>query len=304
MAGNSIFNLVKKLLPRIERSTVEEDLRVTEKECVTAVMPSWDAAAAYFKVNKLVSDEASDMQQLFYRNFDLRRASKAGNFVMEIATRVKALHENILVLQGAIDDHLEKDIITAGLTMRSAFVIRAAANMSLLTRYMLGLLNYLYTAEAEANGTTLSPGLEISKAEMKYIDQNFTRFVRLYSEYTMPRKDFEKLVAQLPDVFINDASANSVKGLYDNLDPMEQSGLAGIIGNPIYKVRLIIASWQNDRYNAAKEKKRQLELRLTYLQMRKEGQEDPGLEREIGVTQERIEKLDRHLRQVEEDLEI
>lgn len=299
----SIFNFVKKLLPRIERTTVAEDLRTTEKECINIIMPSWNAAETYFKLNKLASAETEDLASLFYRNFDLRRAMKSPNFVTEISRRVSVLHENISLLQSAIDNYLEKDIIADGLTVKTAFVLRAASNMSLITRYMMALLNYIYTVEAKHYDVSLEPGLEICKAEMKYVEQNFVRFVKLFSEYTLPSKEFEKLIGEIPEVFVNGKTEGAVSGLLGkSIDPFEKYGVSGFVGNPIYRVRLLIAKWQNDRYESAKAKKQQLELRLLYLQMQKEENTDPTIVNEIKRLQDRIEGYDKYLREVEESV--
>lgn len=301
----SIFNFVKKLLPRIERSTVAEDLRTTEKECVNVAIPSWEAASVYFKLNKPASDEAREMHALFYRNFsDHNHASKSPTFVMDINRLLPTLHGNIVSLQAMLDQYLEKDILAEGLTMRAAFVMRASSNVSLVTRYLLALLNYLYTVEAKHFDTSLEPGLEITKAEMRYVEQNFVRFVKLFTEYTVPAKDFKKLLDTMPDVFINSQTEGAISGLHHSstLDPFAKYGISGFVGNPIYRVRLVIAKWQNDRYESAKAKKQQLELRLLYLQMQKDETKDPSVINEITRLQNRIEGYDKYLREVEESI--
>jgi hypothetical protein len=87
-------------------------------------------------------------------------------------------------------------------------------------------------------------------------------------------------------------------------DPMESAGLSGFVGSAIYAIRLPIAQWQNDRYEAAKSKKQQLELRLLYLQMQSKQKHDPAIEKEIAVVQDRIDGLEYKLRKTEEDLGI
>lgn len=299
----SIFNFVKKLLPRIERSTIAEDLRTTEKECLNVVIPSWGSSETYFKLNKIASVEAQEMSALFYRNFDMRKAMKAPNFISDINRRVTNLHENIVVLQEVIEEYLEKDIISDGLTVRSAFIVRAASNVSLVTRYLMALLNYLYTVEAQHYDVSLEPGLEICKAEMKYVDENFVKFVKLFSEYSRPSADFRKLMAEVPEIYVNQKAQNAVNGFFGkSLDPFEQYGVAGFIGNPIYRVRLLVAKWQNDRYESAKAKKQQLELRLLYLQMQRDEKKDPVVVNEIKRLQDRIEGYDKYLREVEENI--
>ena len=300
--SSSIFNFVKKLLPRIDRHTVAEDLRTTEKEAVNVVMPSWDAAADFFRINKPKSEEAEGMKQVFYRIFDMRRAMKAPTFIEDISRRLPDLHKNILYLQSVLDDMLEKDILADGLTAKSAFILRSSSNISLITRYLSSLLNYLYTAEAKAADQALDAELEISIAEMKYVDQNFVRFAQLFSEYTQPLKE---IIGELPEIFLAKQSEDAVRGVagISNVDPFDKYGIAGLVGNPIYRVRLVIAKWQNDRYESAKAKKQQLELRLLYLKMQKEEEKDPAVVKEIERLQGRIEGYDRYLREVEENVE-
>jgi hypothetical protein len=86
-------------------------------------------------------------------------------------------------------------------------------------------------------------------------------------------------------------------------DPLYAVGLSGFIGNPIYQVRMAVAKWQNDRYNSAKVTLEQLTLRKIYLDSLKDkGDADPQLTEEIKYTQQRIDKYNQYLREVEEDL--
>lgn len=301
----SIFDFAKGLLPRIDRNTVSEDLRVTEKEAVNMVIPSYAAASTYFKLNKLASVEAKELTSIFYRNFALpKKPVKAPNLVMELERLMKPLHENIVQLQSLIDEKLDRDILRDGLTVKSAFLLRSASNLSMVTRYSLALLNYLYTAEAKHHDVTLDPSLEISPAEMKYVEKNFLRFVRLISEYAQPAQDFKNVVLGLPEMYLTKEAEIAARASYEKTsDPFESLGVSGFIGNPIYRVRLVIAKWQNDRYDSAKAKKQQLELRLLYLQMQKDEKQDPGVVKEIERLQSRIESYDRYLREVEDAIE-
>lgn len=299
----SIFNFIGKLLPRIERANVAEDLRVTEKEWLNVVAPSWTAAETYFKINKPKSKEALDMSAIFYQNFDLKRAAKAPNFILEITRRLPVFYDNLQAVREFVNEYLEPDIIAEGLTSKSAFVLRSASNMSLVSRYMLSLLNYLYTVEAADSKTELDPALSICKAEQKYVVTYYPVFVKLFSQYTTPNKDFKLLLGKIPEVYVSSKNEDAVVGLHGfTIDPFASGGVSGFIGNPIYSIRLVIASWQNSRYEAAKTKKQQLELRLLYLEMQQKEQYDASVVKEIEILQTRIENLDRDLREVDEKL--
>lgn len=303
-----ILQFIKSLLPRFERSAVSDDLRVTEKELTKVVVPSYQAANDHFRLSKPVSDEVKDLQAIFAHKFDYGRTSKSSSFISDINFRLKNLVENVNYISSVLDDLVSKDVLRDGMTMRAAFVIRAASSMSMISRYMLSLLNYIYMAEAKERDQELSEALQISKAEVRYVEDAFERFVALLSVYTIDPDLFSKQVVGLPEVFVNEKTEAVVYALMektDEFDPLEKTGLAGFCGNPIYMVRMAIAQWQNDRYESAQTKKRQLELRLAYLEMKKkDGSSEASLEKEIMILQDRIEKLDYKLRETEEDLGI
>jgi hypothetical protein len=301
----SIFNFTKKLLPRIDRSQVSEDLRMTEKEVSNIVIPCWETAAAHFKLNKPGSPEFEDLNKRFARSFDYRNQSKSQNFIQDIEKRLPNLLETVTVLREAVEKDLEKDILSAGLTSKKAFILRSVSNLSFITRYIPSLLNYLYTVEAAYHDKSLEDDLKISKGDMAFIDRNFDRFVRLFGEYTMSTKDFKGVLIKTPEVALTPENQEMVMGLYkqNEIDPFSGFGVSGFVGSVIYRIRLPIAKWQNDRYEAAKAKKQQLELRLLYLEMQKSKETTPALVEDIARLQERIEGYDRYLREVEESLE-
>lgn len=299
-----ILDFVKKLLPRFERSTVSEDLRATEKELTKMVMPSYEAAANVFRNFKLESEEVKQLQTVFAANIKTGYGGSVKNFVIDINNRLKNLHENARNVAELLDNTIADDVITAGITAPAAFVIRSASNISFLSRYMLSLLNYVYTCEATARDTEVEPGLEISKAEMKYVETNFHTFVKLFARYSAEPEEFNKLYAAIPDIILNERRARMAMALLEQkeTDPLGDSGYAGFVGSPIYSVRLAYAQWQNSRYESAKAKKQQLELRLLYLENQLKNRKDPSLANEISHLQDRIEKLDYQLAETDKEL--
>lgn len=300
--SNTIFDFVKKLLPRIERQDIEEDLRLTEKELINVSMPAFEAAKDFLNVNPPKSKQFNNLQASFYQVVNTPKLQRGSNFVSDISTRLKTLHDNVVHLQGVIGESLDKDIMSAGMTMRAAFLMRAAANISHISRYVLSLLNYVYTVEALARNEDTPHTIEISKQEIKYVEANFTRFATLLSHYTIPTKDFEKMIKELPEVYVNESTRKAVEASA-KFDTISKTYLAGFVGSPIYAVRLMIAQWQNDRYESTKAKKTQLELRLLYLKSQEEnGHQDPAIEREISRLQDRIEKLDNKIHETENEI--
>lgn len=299
-----ILDFIKKLLPRVNRTDVADDLRTTEKEMTKIVIPSYQQAADAFRAIKLESEEVKSLQAVFSANFKSMHYSAAKNFVIDINIRLKNLFENMTYVSNLLDTVVDKDIITAGLTTRSAFVLRSASNMSFLSRYMLSLLNYIYTAEAVSRDVEVEPSIEISKAEMKYVETKFHVFVKLFMQYSAEPEDFKKLYEAIPDLIANERTNKMLAAMLESkeADPLAATGYSGFVGSPIYTVRLAFAQWQNSRYESAKAKKQQLEFRLLYLENQAKNRKDPALVNEIQRLQDRIEKLDYQLTETDTEL--
>jgi hypothetical protein len=301
-----ILNFIKKLLPRIERSTISEDLRTTEKELSKVAIPSWASASEHFRIAKPKSNELQRFQLLFYQHFDLRRAVKSFSFVEDIARRLNNLLVNVTFLQSILEDEMEKDLITQGMTMRHAYILRSASNMSMVSRYLLSLLNYLYMVEAREREEVPNENLSIAKAEIAYVEKHFATFAQLFSQYAQDPETFRVTLENMPTALVSEKTRGVLQAMLaaSSKDPLEEVGMAGFVGNPIYSVRLMIAQWQNERYESAKSKLKQLELRLAYLEMQEKGKNDPIVEREIAILQDRIEKLDYKIRETDHELGI
>lgn len=299
-----ILDFIKKLLPRVNRSDIADDLRTTEKEMTKIVMPSYQQAADAFRTIKLQSVEVESLQAVFSANFKANRHSSAKNFIIDINIRLKNLLENMTYVSTLLDTVVDKDIITSGLTTRSAFVLRSASNMSFLSRYMLSLLNYIYTVEAISRDVEVEPSIEISKAEIKYVENKFHAFVKLFAQYSAEPEEFKKLYEAIPDLIANERTNKMLAAMLESkeADPLASTGYSGFVGSPIYTVRLAFAQWQNSRYESAKAKKQQLEFRLLYLENQAKNRKDPALMNEIQRLQDRIEKLDYQLAETDTEL--
>ena len=299
-----ILDFIKKLLPRVNRSDIADDLRTTEKEMTKIVMPSYQQAADAFRTIKPQSVEVESLQAVFSANFKANRHSSAKNFIIDINIRLKNLLENMTYMSTLLDTVVDKDIITSGLTTRSAFVLRSASNMSFLSRYMLSLLNYIYTVEAISRDVEVEPSIEISKAEVKYVENKFHAFVKLFAQYSAEPEEFKKLYEAIPDLIANERTNKMLAAMLESkeADPLASTGYSGFVGSPIYTVRLAFAQWQNSRYESAKAKKQQLEFRLLYLENQAKNRKDPALMNEIQRLQDRIEKLDYQLAETDTEL--
>lgn len=298
-----ILNYILSLLPRLEKSQMLEDLRITKTEIEKNVVPTYEAAIPHFKTNKFKSQDVTGLAEMFYRNYELAKSNKQANFIVEIASRLKSLLTNIDAVTDQIEDTLDKDVINEGLTARKALLIRAAEQMGAISGYATDLLVFVYYNEALAYGADKSnDSIALPKMTEDRVRKNIVQFARMLSVYGRDPKDFAASLANLPDVVLNSKTAVSLTAVYreERLDPFSGTLAAGFTGNPIYHLRLVVAEWQSNRYKNNKDKKRMLELRLLYLKTLVDGTPDAQLEREIQYIQGRIEKIEYMMAKAEE----
>ncbi len=301
-----LISFVKALVPRLSKEQVLEDIRITAGELDQIVAPCYKHAADYFKSNKFNSEACKSLSDSFYTKLDKSGIARQSNMVAEVALRVDFLKDNLSYVSAQIEELMERDIINEGLTAKKALLMRAAEHISFLSRFSSDLLSYVYTHESESYGTEVNPDLQLVPAVKKHVEANIGFFASYLGDYGMPNKEFSKIITQVPDVVISSRNENAILGTYkeNEIDPFKGIYLSGFTGNPIYHVRLFIAEWQTARYKAAKEKKKTLELRLMHLRLVNEKKNDARLEAEIAYNQNRVDKLERYLREVEEDLEL
>lgn len=301
----NILLYLKALFPMLEKNKILEDLDITNNELEKNILPSYSDAADYFRLNKITSADTKDLINIFYRNFDLKRSTKQSNIISELNNRIKNLIQNTNFIKEQIEITLEKNIINDGLSAKKVSLIRSAEYMSFLTKYLGDFLNYVYVNEAIAKDSIIKESMELSPASIKYVNQNLLRFARIFSDYSIDPDDYKKLYAKIPEISLSSKTENSINGLYTEkeIDPYSSGLVSHFSYNPIYHIRMVIAEWQTNRYNANKEKKKILELRLLYLKMKKDDKNDAALEKEINYLQGRIDNLERKMRDVEDSLD-
>jgi len=317
----NIIKFIKKLLPSIEKNKVLEDLRISIAELEQTIIPIYNTATTTFEVNKFKSNVNKDLSVLFYRAFDLQGRSKQSNFISEIDSRLINLLANAVYIRDNISEIFEHTIVNEGLSAKKAILLRAAGNISFITRFSLDLLTVVCSNEKEAinkKNLNLDESDDVLAPMMvKRIDKGIKSFAMYVSDHGVPNNIYSKIIGQVPNIAINTNSAQGITSVYkeSDIDPfisgMTKSGATNTFidvmdftYNPIFHVRLMIAEWQAERYKASKDKKKLLELRLLSLKMQLEDKYDAKLEQEIIYIQNRVNKIDYYLLEVEKSLEI
>lgn len=299
-----LFDYIKKLLPSIGKDQISEDLRITISNIDNQCLPTYNEASNYFKTNPIKSKKAKELEDKFYKNLDTNGVSKQVNIISEVNLRLGFIRDNALYVQEQLDKIFEKDILSEGLTIKQTHYIRATEAFYFVANYSLDLLKYILHEETEHVNDKANDNIELSKFNIKLVENNIMDFAIILSNYGIPKDKFQKLLTEVPDVIINSSTIETVSGLYKEKqsDPFTRGLVNNFTKNPIFHIRAVIAEYQNNKYKSNKEKKKELDLRLLYLQSVKANDNNPSLEKEIMITQQRVDKLDSSIREYEEDI--
>ena len=299
-----LYDFIKGLLPKIEKDTVVEDLVATIKDLDNVTIPSLSQASAFFRTYKVKGDETIKLEKAWKDTYKTK-LMRQPTFVGDIHIAMGNLRTNADFILKQVELIASRDMVSQAMTAQKAILVRAAEHMSFCTRFASDALNLIYDSESgKVMDKSSHEELAIPKQSRERIVRQMATFGRLMTIYGVDPSLFSKSYVKVPDLLLSVDTVEIVSQTYNEaeIDPFRGTLQAGFIGSPIYHIRMVIADWQTRRFKAAEDKKKALELRLLHLKNQSEGNSSAALEKEIQYTQDRIDKYDRYISEVEEDL--
>lgn len=300
----NLKKFIQALLPSLERNDVVDDLKESIKG-MEQILPSLGEAVSHFRLSPMKSEDNEYLRKEFYRNWTAKASKKSGNFLEDIQTGVSNAIDNAKYVLESIQTEGTKYIVSDSVTARHAAVLRASGAMSFIARFVPDVLNLVYVNEAIAANADMRSSIDVKAPARIRVNKNISNLGVAITDYGMPRKEFEKIIGKIPDVFVAGDRADVTDSVYrpSELDPFESSSvISNAFENPIFSVRMVFAQWQIARHNATKYKLEQLRLRLLHLQNLQNQQHSPAAEKEIERLQDRIDKIDREIHDTEKEL--
>jgi len=296
---SSILDFFKSLLPRVEKDDVMDSILAVDDLLEKIVIPAYRQMVPVFS-DGFKSKEAKTVNDFFLKELGIRGAK---TFLPKFAEHLEFMHNNLDVLKKEVQAELGRDVVVDGATSRKIMLIRVVSNFEFCANSALALTNYLLSAEkAEIDGGDVMKDLNPMEVR-EVVDASFN-LAKLVPAYGVPSDKFQKILDGAIDVHLSKNDQTS-ENLYreTELDPITPPGLKNFRGNPIYMVRMSVSEWRKRRYDAAKDRKKLLELRILDLEQLREGSSNPALEKEITFWQGKVSKLEKYIREQEEVLD-
>lgn len=284
-----IDQYLTSLLPSFSKERVMEDCRLTRSEIKDISLPLYETASKAFKGHKFQNEEVQNMQAVFGRMVK----GHSGGLIDGVLSALKQSLENLDEVEKLIDQVYNEEVAGAGLTYLKAHLLQFTEWTSFESKYSRKLLIYvliLESAQYPDSGSVLSESLE--PAEVEWVKNNFVHFCTAVNVVAQPTAKLKSSLATVPDIAITKDNVHTLKTTMgeSKIDPFSV-GLIPIWLNPIYHVRMAIAEWRADRYQATKEEKKLIELRILNLKRAQDGKPDAGIQKEIEYSERRLANI-------------
>jgi len=192
-----------------------------------------------------------------------------------------------------VDTQMSDKMFLSMATAQELTIMRLVSDLSSVSLYMLDMLYYVTLTE-----DTAYPKIKL--IELKSGISNFTSIVRVYI------KDFSHYVKSLNKVAKSPIEERAPRSMVDKFLAahgvfVNMPTTNGFTNNPIYHIRIWLVDRDVRKYEALKDKKKLLELKLLNLKMEKSGHHDGKTKKQIEYYEEKVAGIEKDIKDTEED---
>ncbi len=291
----SFQSFIKGLLPSFKRDRLASESRNLRNQLTTIVLPAYASSVQSFKA-PLTSPEGIE----FTKRYDLMvpKRNVTNSIVFDINERLQKLPKLLDAIDKQLADGFSGEVVSAGLTLRKANVIRATEVLGFLSKFSMGLVNAIAHYEIVHKGVKVDYVSDVTPGEYKRLMKYLPDFAQLLHAVTS-LADYQNVFDHIPEAHVEDDVFRS-SYRQNEVDPLSLFLTSGFKGNPIYSLLMMYAEFQMDNHKQMQDQKKLLEVRLLQLQRTQERQPSPQLEREIRALSSRVANLAAEIRKTEE----
>lgn len=287
---NSIKALIDSLNSTISRKDVIKHLELMFQSISEDVIPSLEQLED--GVDNIEKDKLAKLKNL---------AAVAGikykdnkDLVNKIKLSFINIQKEYSTLSDLVNKELNEIVTNKTITAKDAVILRVISDIGAMNSYVLDFSYYLLINDKETN---------LPKYKLKTITDGISTFASLYKVYG---DNIHKL---LQDVYktsdnqldVNDESEMTGIMLSKTGKLVNLPQANGFINNPIYHIRLWLTDREINKYEALKDKKRLIELKVLELKLKQSNSNEPGLSKQIEYYEEKLSKTEHAIERIEQN---
>jgi hypothetical protein len=283
------------LLPTLRKDQILDDCRNTRVELRETTLPAYEVAVPLLGKWKWKSEEMKAHAATF------TRLVKGGNIIAVIEAGLKETVATLALAETYVMKSYNEEVVSVALTYKKANVLQFIEAVAFVSKFARKFINYAFvyeTASYEDGETVIKDAL--TPYEIKWIDDNFVSFCTAFSAVAQAVKTVEDAIESVPEITVKTSNQGALKETLGEkrLDPFKLGFISAKM-NPFYHVGKWMAEGQVDRYNAAKEELRLVQLRKLNLEKLNERKPDAALQNEIQYSENRVQGLNAKIAKME-----
>lgn len=294
----------KSLVPNFERSRVIDELELARRMLVEETLPVFKDTAE----NKIFTgpNPFKSAQVKRFNSVFMREASTRMNMIEALARILSNMAEGMPELEKYIENSFKgNNVAKAGLTYNKMTLIRLVSLIEFFCQYSRRVLLYTYGKEIPATSREQAAMPEpFTKGEVKWLEDHLINFSRCAKVFAQPMRQILNTLDSVPDIVYDPDKETDVDSMIGQVkvDPLRmKTGWVPVVSDLIWWIGSGIVEYQAARYNAAKEEKTSLELRLAQMQGARIGNNDAATDRTIQTTEQRLRDLNYKLAKWEKE---
>lgn len=295
----NILHYLKGLLPSFKKDKIVESCEIIGNSIREHTLPAYVSAESLFEGRKFSSQEAKDFAAVYDKKIGRVHGKNMIGSIRE------GLENTLVLLQKISSDanHLFAETETnLSITYGKATCLRLIDAADYVNEFSRKLLNYMFVLETANADEHVSVKDSISDAEIKMLNDGFFDFCLCMQILKRDVKDIEKVIKDIPDAIITPMTEKTLPATIgrDKIDPFLLTNLSVKI-NPIYKIGMMVAERQANKYKCAKAELELLQLRKLNLEKLYEKTHDAKLQKEIEYMENRVTSLNYAVAKMEKE---
>lgn len=212
---------------------------------------------------------------------------------------LRDIFHDIMAYEQKIDKlilNMNNVLLDKNTSLRDGTLVRILEDFTFMSLYVLDFLYYSILDENDTNFT---------KKKIEVIKTELPEFIKLVKYYNRNIKSILDEILELPDVPVSISQTDSSSMIDNILNKLKKvlfiPTANGFVGNPIYHFRMWLVDREIRKYEALKDRKEALELRLMELRYQESGSTDDNIKERIAYFEEKISKIEYEIAKIEND---
>ena len=279
---NGIKSIIEDLKNNIKKEDVEKNIEFTINLLDSDVLPAL-AELSTIKVSKIQSNKTIAS---FGKMCGLR--GNANSIFQGLHDFFKEATEVLHSIDVLVDKKFPSIVTEATVTGFTGSIIKIVTDLSSMSNFILDFVNYALAEDGAGKSTRI---------QVERVKNGMATFMDLFKAYNGSLKSIEKDLPNVSNEILNFDQPNlsMINILLGKTGKMIKLPVtSGFIGNPIYHIRMWMMDRDIEKYEANKDRKRTLELKVLALNMDKsaDGVDLNKVNKQIEYYEEKIQDLE------------